>query len=184
MSYKDWTRCRLGDICKINQLSYTAKDDWSLVNYLDTGNITKNQISDIQCFDPKTQSIPSRAKRKVQINDIIYSTVRPNQRHYGIIRDMPNNMIVSTGFTVLSTIKDKAYSEFIYFYLTQDNIIESFQAIGEQSVSTYPSIKPSDIENLVLKLPPFSEQIRIANILIAFEKKIFLNNRINDNLYD
>lgn len=42
--------------------------------------------------------IPSRAKRKVKVDDVLISTVRPNQKHYGIIRNFVNNFVVSTGF--------------------------------------------------------------------------------------
>lgn len=54
------------------------------VNYLDTSGITKGIISEIQHI-PARGKTPSRARRKVLPSDIIYSTVRPNQHHYGII---------------------------------------------------------------------------------------------------
>ena len=38
----EWTQCKLKDICKTNVSSYSANDNYSFVNYLDTGNITKN----------------------------------------------------------------------------------------------------------------------------------------------
>lgn len=175
-------KVHIGDICKINQASYSARDQWEFVNYLDTGNITENRISEIQYFDISSDAIPSRAKRKVMIDDIVYSTVRPNQRHYGIIKEMPKNMLVSTGFTVISVLKEKAYSDYIYYYLSQNEVIESIHAIAEQSASTYPSIKPADLENLELELPSITEQIIIADTLSAIERKMALNRRINDNL--
>ena len=52
-------------ICTTNKSTYSPKDDWQFVNYLDTGNITANKIDDIQHIDIKTEKLPSRAKRKV-----------------------------------------------------------------------------------------------------------------------
>ena len=101
MKMEEWKEYKLGDICKSNINSYSEKDNWSFVNYLDTGNITENKISDIQFIDLSSESLPSRARRKVQLNDIIYSTVRPNQKHFGIIKNQPENFLVSTGFAVL-----------------------------------------------------------------------------------
>ena len=75
----------LKDICKTNQSNYSKSDKWTFINYLDTGNITKNKIYEIQYINLENEKLPSRAKRKVEIDDIIYSTVRPNQLHYGII---------------------------------------------------------------------------------------------------
>lgn len=82
---------KIGSICQINQYTYSIKDNWKFVNYLDTGNITQNKVDEIQYIDLSTEKLPSRAKRKVKHNSIIFSTVRPNQLHYGIIKTQPDN---------------------------------------------------------------------------------------------
>ena len=179
---EEWKECKLGDICKTNINSYSEKDNWSFVNYLDTGNITENKISDIQFIDLSSESLPSRARRKVQINDIIYSTVRPNQKHFGIIKNQPENFLVSTGFAVLHINKTIADPNFIFYNLIQNENTESLHAIAEQTTSAYPAIKPSDIENLSIKLPPLPTQQKIAAILSSLDDKIELNNKINTNL--
>ena len=179
---EEWKECKLGDICKTNINSYSEKDNWSFVNYLDTGNITENKISDIQFIDLSSESLPSRARRKVQLNDIIYSTVRPNQKHFGIIKNQPENFLVSTGFAVLHINKTIADPNFIFYNLIQNENTESLHAIAEQTTSAYPAIKPSDIENLSIKLPPLPTQQKIAAILSSLDDKIELNNKINTNL--
>lgn len=179
---EEWKECKLGDICKTNINSYSEKNNWSFVNYLDTGNITENKISDIQFIDLSSESLPSRARRKVQLNDIIYSTVRPNQKHFGIIKNQPENFLVSTGFAVLHINKIIADPNFIFYNLIQNENTESLHAIAEQTTSAYPAIKPSDIENLSIKLPPLPTQQKIAAILSSLDDKIELNNKINDNL--
>ena len=74
--------------------------------------------------------------------------------------------------------------EFIYYLLTQNNTTEQLQAIAEQSVSTYPSIKPSDIENLEFKLPNLIIQSKIVSILDTIDSKIRQNEKINNNLLE
>ena len=177
-----WQKIKIGEISNINTFSYSQKDNWDFVNYLDTGNITNNQIDKIQRIDLKNEKLPSRAKRKVKNNSIIYSTVRPNQCHFGILKNQPQNFLVSTGFAVIDIDELIADSDFIYYYLTQAPIIERLHSIAEQSVSAYPSIKSSDIADLVLLLPSLEIQKRISNILSSLDDKIELNNRINDNL--
>ena len=172
----------LGEVIQTNTISYKKGDCWAFVNYLDTGNITENVVCEIQRIDLDKEPLPSRAKRKVQYNSIIYSTVRPNQRHYGIIKNIPQNFLVSTGFTVIDAIPEKIDADYLFYLLTQRDIIESLQAIAEQSVSTYPSISPSDIENLEVWLPELSEQKKIAAILSALDEKIAINRAINENL--
>ena len=111
----DWKPTRVGNICKTNRQSYSLSEKWDYVNYLDTGNITENRISDVQYLVTGQDTIPSRARRKVAIGDILYSTVRPNQRHYGIIREVLPNMLVSTGFAVITANADVADSDFLYY---------------------------------------------------------------------
>ena len=178
----EWKLIRLGDICKTNKNSYYPKDNWKFVNYLDTGSLTENKITELQYINTKTDKMPSRARRKAIKNSILYSTVRPNQLHYGIIKEPVDNLLVSTGFTVIDVDTNKAIPEFIYYLLIQNNTTEQLQAIAEQSVSTYPSIKPSDIENLEFKLPNLIIQSKIVSILDTIDSKICQNEKINNNL--
>lgn len=180
----EWQTVRLGTIVSTNQNTYSPKEDWQFVNYLDTGNITMNRVDEIQCINTLTDKLPSRARRKVKSNSIIYSTVRPNQLHYGIIKEQPENFLVSTGFAVIDVDFEKAVPDYIYYALTQQEVTEHLQAIAEQSVSAYPSIKPSDIENLELLLPDKNTQGKIVAILRSIDEKIKQNNEINNNLLE
>lgn len=175
---------RLGDCCKTNLHTYSDKEKWSLIRYLDTGSITEGRIDEIQTLYPGVDKIPSRARRKASVGDILFSTVRPNQKHYGIIEAGTENLLVSTGFTVVTVDTTIADPYFIYYYLTQSSVIESLQAIAEQSTSTYPSIKPSDIEDIELDLPELETQKKIGSTLRMLDRKIALNEEINDNLAD
>lgn len=173
---------RLGDCCKTNLHTYSDKEKWSLIRYLDTGSITEGRKDEIQTLYPGVDKIPSRARRKASVGDILFSTVRPNQKHYGIIEAGTENLLVSTGFTVVTVDTTIADPYFIYYYLTQSSVIESLQAIAEQSTSTYPSIKPSDIEDIELDLPELETQKKIGSTLRMLDRKIALNEEINDNL--
>ena len=178
----EWKKVKLGDICQTNLETYSLSEKWDFVNYLDTGSLTKNIVSEYQEIDLQNDKLPSRARRKISVNDILYSTVRPNQEHYGIVKEVVPNMLVSTGFTVISVNQELADSDFIYYCLTQREVIEHLQAIGEQSTSAYPSIKPTDIENLELFLPSLNEQREIASVLRALDDKIENNRKINHHL--
>lgn len=175
-------RIRLGDVILTNNESYSPKEEWAYVNYLDTGSITESSIVEIQRIDLNAEKLPSRARRKVKYNSIIYSTVRPNQRHFGIIKELPENFLVSTGFVVIDVCQEMVDADYLYFWLSQESIVELLHAIAEQSVSTYPSIKALDIENLEIDLPPIEEQKKIASILVELREKIAHNVAINDNL--
>ena len=168
------------EIAKTNPENINKDYNKDYIMYLDTANITNGSINEL--VEININEAPSRAKRIVKKNDIIYSTVRPNLCHYGILREVTENMIVSTGFCVIRCDNSKIIPEYLYAYLTLPSITEKLHAIAETSTSAYPSIRPSDIENVVIPVPDMEIQGKISKILSYIDKKIDINNQINDNL--
>lgn len=148
---KGWNVLKLGECCSFNKRTSSGYFNHSIL-YLDTSNITNNTIDELQFLNPSSDIIPSRARRLVQEGDIVYSTVRPNLKHFGIIMNPDYNMVVSTGFAVI-TANWSAYRYFIYQFLIQAATIENLSTIAQSAVSAYPSINTSDIENLDLVVP-------------------------------
>ena len=180
----EWREYKLKELADFNPDSLTAKNKLEFINYLDTGNITKGKIDTIQYLNLLTDKVPSRAKRIVKKNDIVYSTVRPNQEHYGIIKNPVDNMIVSTGFVVLRSKEDKCYSDFLYYFLTLPENTEYLSNVAEDSTTAYPSITPDVIMDMDISLPPLPEQKAIAEVLSSLDDKIDLLTRQNKTLED
>ena len=171
-----WTVATVGDFCKTNSATFSGEDNVLL--YLDTGSITNNYISGLQVLNTDIDEIPSRARRKVSNGDIVYSTVRPNLRHYGIIFNPPANMIVSTGFAVMSMLKNAPIcSEIIYLWLTRDSVVNVLHSIAENSVSTYPSIVSADLEQIKMVVPTENECINTGAYYKSVFQTIDCNNR-------
>ena len=144
------TTVLLHQIADINPETINSKfrNEHSEIEYLDTGSVTKGQINGFQTLS--IDKAPSRAQRVVRKGDIIYSIVRPVQRHYALLDEVKENTIASTGFAV---IRPKVNCHFIYHLLTSDESVEFLDMIAEASTSTYPSLKPSDIGNFEIALP-------------------------------
>lgn len=153
---KGWKAYTIKELCHINNKTLSTQDKERIIQYLDTSSITSNSIEKIEKY--AIADAPSRARRIVKENSIIFSTVRPILRHIGIMKGIDRNMIVSTGFAVFDTKMDIA--NIIYMFLSSKEIIEYCQTIAEGAVATYPSIKPEEIGRLRIVLPPIETAIK------------------------
>jgi type I restriction enzyme S subunit len=109
----------------------------------------------------------------VKHNDILISLVRPNQKHYGVIKNPPPNLVVSTGFCVL-TCKNINH-HYLYLFLTSNEMTEFLHSIAEGSTSAYPALIPSDIARLELKRPPENKLSEFSNYADSVWEKITYN---------
>ena len=174
-------KAKLGDICIINQASLSKQDQVSEILYLDTSSVTEGMIG--MPLPISKNNAPSRAQRKVKDKTILYSLVRPNLKHYGILSAPAKNLIVSTGFATID-VKDtnEILPEYLYYLLTQEHITNYLHGIAQNAVSAYPSLSSDDLSDLVLEFPPIEQQKAVARLLGTIDQKISLNKAINHNL--
>lgn len=177
-------RVALSEICDINASQYSTKEAWPRIQYLDTGNVTRGVISELQQLDPLIDKVPSRARRKVKPNSIVYSMVRPNQGHYALLKNPPVDMLVSTGFSVIDADESQVLPSYLYYALTTKGATEGFQTLAEQSVSTYPTLSSADLLAFEVALPPLKCQQQIAAVLERIDEKIAVNAKLNGYLLE
>ena len=177
---KGWISDELINYVDCNSSTLSKIDKFEKIKYVDTSSLTNNRIDNIQVLDMNNDSIPSRAKRKIKHNSILYSTVRPNLCHFGLIKEPPENLIASTGYAVLDTT-DKLLAEYIFLFLTSNEIIQYFQSKAEMSVSTYPSIKPEDLLEAKILIP----NIEVLNYLKQILEPLYIQqlNKNSENKY-
>lgn len=178
-----WEVMMLSGFSDCNKWNRTKESIYDKINYLDTSSLTENVIESIQELDFERDKIPSRAQRIVSENDILYSTVRPNQLHYGIIKRPIENLIASTGFAQIRSNNSKITNDFIYQILSQDYVSTRLQQIAVGSVSAYPSISHNDIMDLKIALPLDEKLIKKGTeIFQQCNEKVALNLEENQKL--
>ena len=145
------------------------------INYIDTSSATKGILHDITYLD---SNFPSRANRCVKYDDILYSSVRPNLRHYYHYKLNYKNVVASTGYVLLRNKNKKLYSsEFLYYFLTTDTVVKYLSNIAELSQSTFPSFSAKDLEKIELPVIDFINQKKISDILSTYDNLIENNNK-------
>lgn len=172
---EDFEVIPLSEILELNYSSLSSKSSDTTYSYLDTSNLTRNIMGDLSFIDSTQQKFPSRAKRIVHKDDILYSTVRPEQEHYGIIKHPVPNMLASTGFLQIRSRVDWISNDFIYQYLSQNSVRDHLNKIANISVSSYPSFSPNDL--VALRLPVERRLIKAISTTLSQVYTLISNNQ-------
>ena len=143
-----WKIKSLRALCKINKQSITKGQEPSEINYIDISSVTTGSIDEISTI--RFVDAPSRARRVVKHGDIIWSTVRPANRAYSLILYPVDNLIVSTGFAVISPNPEIPYS-YLYFTTTNDAFVEHIAIVAKGAA--YPAASVEDFERVNVLVP-------------------------------
>ena len=107
--------------------------------------------------------MPGQAKKSIKLNDILYSEIRPINKHFALVNfEETNNYVVSTKLMVLRNIGKSYDTKFIYQYLTSDKVIYDLQTMAESRSGTFPQITYEQLSTI--DLPDISLDNRIHNI--------------------
>lgn len=167
----DWPLLELNRISKINNTLLKPEYD-RLYQYIDIASVSSD--GKIKLNTPILgKELPSRARRKVQLGDVIISTVRPNLKSFAYIDFVPENVVVSTGFAVISP-NSEVLGLWIYYLMLSENLQNQMKA--RMGKGAYPSINQADVENLKIPLPHLDIQKEITES-IDVENKIVKRNR-------
>ena len=129
--------------------------------YIDVASIENNsgKVSrDLQVIQP--QNAPSRARKIVLKNTVIFSTVRPYLLNIAVIEDdYSPEPIASTAFAILHPCSGIS-SKFLFYYLRSNVFIDYVNS--KMTGIAYPAINDSNFFSGPIPIPPSPEQHRIV----------------------
>lgn len=167
-------KIKVKECASINKKSINpATLSCEFINYYDIGSVGSGTLKEISII--KKDKAPSRARRCVEHGDSILATVRPGNKTYYYFRDCSFQDIVSTGYAVLTPIKEISHPRFLYYAITSNDFIAYL--VQNEKGATYPAVDEKIITNGEIPFPPFDTQERIANILSAYDDLIENNQK-------
>ena len=131
---RGWRDVELQAVAKVNANSITRRLAPEWIEYLDISAVTTNAMS--QPESTRIDDAPGRARRMAKHGDVIWSTVRPANRAYALVLDPAENLIVSTGFAVISPRPGAPYT-YLHQAVTTSNFVEQMVAVAKGSA--YPA---------------------------------------------
>ncbi len=156
----NWQRVRLGDIAEINPPTIIP----NVFYYIDLESVEKGQLLNKQLMTKN--KAPSRARRLLSKNDILYQLVRPYQRN-NYFFTLNGNYVASTGYAQIRTLQNPS---FLYFALHSNYFVNA--VLDRCEGTSYPAISSNELKKCEVILPPLNEQIAIANILSGLDHEI------------
>ena len=138
-----WNVKKLEELCDSISVTHPCKKGQLI--FLNTGDIENGFVLNHKYMNIK--DMPGQAKKSIQENDILYSEIRPINRHFAFVNFPAQEYIVSTKLMVLRA-NDNESSIRLYQYLTSEDVINELQHEAESRSGTFPQIRFENIKSL------------------------------------
>ena len=136
--------------------------------YVDVSCVSDNSYQIVETRQVFGRDAPSRARKVIQADDVIFATVRPTLRRVALVPARLDGQVCSTGFCVLRANRSILEPLYLYFYLLTEGVRKNVAAL--EKGATYPAINDSDLLETRMRLPPLPEQRAIARVLRAVQE--------------
>lgn len=167
---ESWNVVKLKDVClKTKNVNPTKNPDDYFI-YIDVSSVSNKSFKIIENNSVLGADAPSRARKLIETNDVIFATVRPTMKRVAMIPEKLSGQVCSTGFCVVKANPKLLVPTFAFYCLLMDRIEKSVEKL--QKGASYPAISDSDLLNQLIPFPPFEEQNEIAEVLQACDEKI------------
>ena len=137
-----------------------------IIDYIDISSIDKESRSIVETTEYAVKDAPSRAQQCVIEGDILLSNVRPNLKTLAIVNSSSNNLVCSTGFTVLRC-KD-SFPEYLTIAITDDYFTNKL--VKKANGSNYPAVTSKDVYNSIIPSAPIELQKQFATFVQQVDK--------------
>jgi type I restriction enzyme S subunit len=154
-----WTWSTLDEVCeRVEQLDPRKLPDREF-KYVDISSVDNkwNRITENKSF--AGADAPSRARKPIQENDVLFATVRTYLRNIVLVPQDYHGEIASTGFCVLRSGPDLD-ARFLFRYVLTDDFVHEVSEM--QRGISYPAVTDRDVYARSIPLPPLPEQRRIV----------------------
>ena len=183
MNYKIVKYSEIGKIRSGKRLpkGYTVSEKISNNKYIRVRDINSGSI-DSSIVQYITDEAAEKLERyKVKTRDVIISVVG-TVGAIAQIDESLNDAYLTENCDNLQVDESLCLKDYLKYYLLSED--GSKEIIANTVGSTQPKLPIYGIENFNIKLPSIDNQKRIVKLLNSIDKKIKLNNEINNNLYE
>ncbi|WP_233399995.1 restriction endonuclease subunit S [Segatella copri] len=179
--FKNWlSEC--SDDVTIGELSLNItnyeKTDAEEVVLINSSDVTEGYF-DHHNYSPN-KNLKGHFKKRFQKGDILYSQVRPRNRHWAYCNFDANDYLASTQLMVIRNNPSLITSILLYQYIISDNVWKEFTLKTETRSGTFPQGNYEDL--FQIRVPYNSDVEGISNQLETLYAKMFMLEKENSRL--
>lgn len=159
---KGWQIKKLGEVLEKTETVDPRRSPNATFDYIDVSSVSNLTFSIEATQRLMGKDAPSRARKLVRTNDILFATIRPTLQRIAIVPAKFDKQVCSTGYFVLRP-KPELHHRFVFYSLFTKGFINQMESL--QKGASYPAVTDGNVRNQVLAFPPLPEQKRIVGIL-------------------
>lgn len=171
-----WNCVPLGMLC--DSISIKHSFDKEKLVFLNTSDVENGHF--LHSTYSLVQEMPGQAKKSIKTNDILYSEIRPINRHFAFVNFQADDYVVSTKLMVIRS--RELDSRRLYHFLTTQDVINELQIEAESRSGTFPQIRFENIQRLPIIIAPPDIELQFTQILKDYYNMIDSNICENQQL--
>jgi len=146
----EWEENKLGEVLVKTETTDPTKKPNEEFTYLDVSSVNKETKEIESATVLLGKNAPSRARKLVRTNDVIFATVRPTHSRVAIITEQYDEQVCSTGYFVLRA-KQLLNNKLVYYFLLTNGF--NHQMAKLQKGASYPAVTDSDVKGIFISYP-------------------------------
>jgi len=176
-----WEEKKLGEVLVKTETTDPTKNPDSEFTYLDVSSVNK-ETKEIETPTVLLgKDAPSRAKKLIKTDDVIFATVRPTHSRVAVIPEEFDEQVCSTGYFVLRT-KESVNNKLVFYFLLTKGFNGQMEKL--QKGASYPAVTDNDVKGILFRFPKSkTDQQNIVsqldalrtetqNLEVVYQKKI------------
>jgi len=145
-----WEEKTLGEVLQKTETVDPTKSPNKEFIYIDVSSVNKETLAIENTALIKGKDAPSRARKLIKTNDVIFATVRPTLRRVAIIPNEFNEQVCSTGYFVLRT-KEHLNNKLVFYFLRTNGFNEQMEKL--QKGASYPAVTDGEVRRQIIPYP-------------------------------
>jgi len=142
-----WEVLKLAEVASVNARTAGKDHPYKEIAYVDISSVTEGAAAEPTRYE--FSKAPSRARRLVRDGDTIWATVRPNRKSYLYVHQPPDDLVVSTGFAVLSPTA--VPPDYLYHWTTTQSFVDYLTSLAHGAA--YPAVRAKTFEDANILVP-------------------------------